>query len=109
VSFVATLIDSGRALSGATHEPNVLGNSPGSTLQALLSGGRRASAINFVKTYEEAGVSHYYPVSYEGVLNGEATEIEGRWRIGDGTTGKFLMIRSEGRAVAIEQKKRAKV
>jgi hypothetical protein len=109
VSFVATVIDSGSALSGATHEPNVLGTSSGSTLTALLSGGRRASAISFVKTYDEAGPSHYYPVNYEGVLNGEATEIEGRWRIGDGTTGKFLMIRSEGKAVAVEEKKRAKV
>lgn len=109
VSFVATLIDCGSALSGATHEPNVLGTSTGSMLTALLSGGRRASAIAFVKTYDEAGPRHYYPVSYDGVLNGEATEIEGQWRIGDGTTGKFLMIRSEGKAVAVEQKKRAKV
>jgi hypothetical protein len=109
VSFVATLIDSGSLLSGATHEPNVLGTSSGSTLTALLSGGRRASAISFVKTYDEAGPSHYYPVNYEGVLNGEATEIEGRWRIGDGTTGRFLMIRSEGKAVAAAKKKRARV
>ena len=111
MSFVATLIDSGSALSGATYEPNVLGTSPGSTLTALLSGGRNDSAITFVKTYDEAGASqqYYYPVSYEGVLNGEATEIEGRWRIGDGTTGKFMMIRSNGKAVAAEKKKRAKV
>jgi hypothetical protein len=109
VSFVATLIDSGSMLSGATHEPNVLGTGPGSTLTALLSGGRNDSAITFVKTYDEAGASHYYPVSYDGVLNGDATEIEGRWRIGDGTSGKFLMIRSEGKAVAAEKKKRAKV
>ena len=62
-----------------------------------------------MKTYDEAGTGHYYPVSYEGVLNGDATEIEGRWRIGDGTSGKFMMIRSEGKAVAVEKKKRAKV
>ncbi|MBX9776877.1 MAG: hypothetical protein K2Y71_21060 [Xanthobacteraceae bacterium] len=69
VSFVATLIDSGRVLSGTTHEPNVLGNSPGSMLTALLSGGRKESAITFVKTYDAAGErQHYYPVSYEGVL-----------------------------------------
>jgi hypothetical protein len=109
VSFVATLIDSGSALSGATHEPNVLGTRSGSTLTALLSGGRQDQAIAFVKTYDEAGLRHYYPVSYEGLLNGDATEIEGRWRIGDGTSGKFLMIRSEGKAVAVEQKKRARV
>ena len=48
-------------------------------------------------------------MSYEGVLNGDATEIEGRWRIGDGTTGKFMMIRSDGKAVDVERKKRAKV
>ena len=110
VSFVATLIDSGRMLSGATHEPNVLGTRPGGMLTAMLSGGRQASAITFVKTYDEASPrQHYYPVSYEGVLNGDATEIEGRWRIGDGTTGKFMMIRSDGKAVAVERKKRAKV
>jgi len=110
VSFMATLLDSGNALSGATHEPNVFGTTPGSTLTALLSGGRNASAIMFVKTYDEgAPLQYYYPVSYEGVLNGDATEIEGRWRIGDGTSGKFLMIRSEGKAVAVEKKKRAKV
>jgi hypothetical protein len=110
VSFVATLIEGGSALSGATHEPNVFGTTPGSTLTALLSGGRNASAITFVKTYDEAGPrQHYYPVHYEGVLNGDATEIEGRWRFGDGTSGKFMMIRAEGKAVAVEEKKRAKV
>ncbi len=109
VSFVATLIEGGSALSGATHEPNVFGTTPGSTLTALLSGGRQDQAIAFVKTYDDAGPRYYYPVSYEGVLNGDATEIEGRWRIGDGTSGKFLMIRSEGKAAAVEQKKRAKV
>jgi len=109
VSFVATLIDGGSALSGATHEPNVLKTGPGGTLYALLAGTRRETAITLVKTYDEAGTSYYYPVSYDGVLNGDATEIEGRWRIGDGTTGKFLMIRSEGKEVAVEQKKRAKV
>jgi hypothetical protein len=109
VSFVATLIDSGSVLSGTTHEPNVLGTSSGNTLYALVAGGRRDSAITFVKTYDGAGAGYYYPVNYEGALNGDLTEIEGRWRIGDGTSGKFLMIRSNGKAVAIERKKRAKV
>jgi hypothetical protein len=109
VSFVATLIDGGSVLSGTTHEPDLLGSPPGKTLYALLSGGRRGGAISFVKTYDEAGPKFYYPVHYEGALNGDATEIEGRWRIGDGTTGKFLMVRSNGKAVAIERKKRAKV
>lgn len=109
VSFVATVIEGGSALSGATYEPNVLGTRPGGTLYALLSGGRQDSAISFVKTYDEAGPRFYAPVSYEGALNSDATEIEGRWRIGDGTSGKFLMIRSGDQALAVERKRRAKV
>jgi hypothetical protein len=109
VSFVATLIDSGSVLSGTTHEPNVLGSTPGGTLYALLAGGRQGGAVSFVKTYDEDGPRLYYPIHYQGVLNGDATEIEGRWRIGDGTTGKFLMVRSNGKAVMVERKRRAKV
>jgi hypothetical protein len=109
VSFVATLVDGGSALSGTTHEPNVLGSPSGGTLFALLSGGRHGRAISFVKTYDEVGPKLYYPVHYEGALNADATEIEGRWRIGDGTTGKFLMIRSNGKVVALERKQRMKV
>ena len=60
VSFVATLIDSGRAFSGATHEPNVLGTSSGSTLTAFLAGGCNDRAITFVKTYDEPGSSQIY-------------------------------------------------
>jgi hypothetical protein len=108
VSFMATLIDSGRSLSGATREPNVLGTSPGRMLSALLSGDRQDRAISFVKIYDETGPRVYSPVSYEGVLNGDATEVEGQWRISDGTSGKFLMIRSGGQVSAIEQKKHAK-
>jgi len=74
VSFVATLIDGGSALSGATHEPNVLKTGPGGTLYALLAGTRRESTITLVKTYDEAGTSYYYPVSYEGVLNGTSAQ-----------------------------------
>jgi hypothetical protein len=109
VAFVATLIESGNVLSGTTHEANVRGIVPGPTLFALLSGNRQGSAITFVKTYDVNPPLHYRPITYEGVLNGEATEIEGRWHLGSGLAGKFLMIRSEGKAVALEQKKRAKV
>ena len=109
MSFVATLIDSGSALSGADARAERARDRSRQHAHRHAVGRPAASAITFVKTYDEAGPRHYYPVSYDGVLNGDATEIEGRWRIGDGTTGKFLMIRSDGKAVAVEQKKRAKV
>jgi hypothetical protein len=103
---VATVIDSGRALSGSTHEPNVLG---AGTLVASLAGSRHQGAVSFIKTYDKAGPQYEYPIRYEGVLNGDATEIEGRWLIGDGSSGKFLMIRSTGKAVAVERKKAVRV
>lgn len=109
VSFVATLIDGGGSgLFGATHEPDIVGGKPGHLLLAQLSGSRHASAIAFIKTYETAD-DGYFPVDYDGTLNGDATEIEGRWRIGNQMSGKFLMIRAGGKTAAIENKKHARV
>jgi hypothetical protein len=38
------------------------------------------------------------------MLNGDATEVEGRWRIRGLLSGRFLMIRSAGKAEAVERK-----
>ena len=46
------------------------------------------------KTYDGA-VPAYGAVDYAGILNGEGTEIEGRWIILGMGSGKFLMIRPE--------------
>ena len=103
VSFVATLIDSGASFSGMIHEPSIFG---GDAIYATLAGTRQDSAVSFVKTYEKsAGPEYAASVQYEGALNGDATEIEGRWTIRSvGLSGKFLMIRSAGKAVEVEQK-----
>jgi hypothetical protein len=102
VSFVATVIESGSALSGSTHEPCT--DSPGGTLFATLAGSRHAGVVTFVKTYDRAGRRFRHPVAYEGALNEDATEIEGRWSIRHNWSGKFLMIRSLGRAETVERK-----
>jgi hypothetical protein len=104
VSFVATLIDSGLSLSGSTHEPRTFGNSRSQTLFADVSGSRQGAAVAFLKTYQDAG-PQYGTVQYEGRLSGDATEIEGRWAIGAMRAGKFLMIRSAGKAVEVKRKK----
>jgi hypothetical protein len=103
ISFVATLIDSGASFSGSIHEPSIFGD----TIYATLSGTRQGSAVSFLKTYEKsAGPQYASSIQYEGALNGDATEIEGRWTIRAvfGVSGKFLMIRSAGKAAEIEQK-----
>jgi hypothetical protein len=102
-AFVATLIDSGGSLTGTTHEQSTLPGSGGATLFASLSGSRRDSSVAFTKTYDRPGDFHRSPIQYEGALNGEGTEIEGRWTIVKVWSGKFLMIRSPGQAAKAER------
>jgi hypothetical protein len=108
VSFVATLIESGRVLSGSIHEPRDYGVPVGETLYATLLGSRSDSAISFTKTYQGAGRG-CDRVEYEGSLSGDRTEIEGVWTIPGVGSGKFLMIRSAGKAAKIAQKKSERV
>jgi hypothetical protein len=111
VSFVATLIESGQTLSGAIHEPRTHGAGRGETIYATLLGSRSGSgsAISFVKTYDRAAGPGYGRVDYEGTLNGDRTEIEGRWKAPGAGSGKFLMIRSAGKAATSKQKKSVRV
>jgi hypothetical protein len=102
VTFVATLIDSGSTLSGSTHEPCVGGDCPAATLFATLMGSRSGSAVTFRKTYETAS-PRYGTVNYEGRLNADASEIEGRWTIPGAWSGRFLMIRPQRAATHAEQ------
>ncbi len=94
ISFVATLIESGGSLSGTTHEPGTLGGGIGITLYANLVGSRRNFAVAFTKTYDQPDEFHRSPILYDGTLNRDNTEIEGRWTIRNMWSGKFLMIRS---------------
>ena len=103
-SFVATLIESGGSLSGTTHEPGTLGESPGATLFATLVGSRQNGAVTFTKTYDRPDELHRSPIVYEGMLNGEGSEIEGRWTIARVWSGKFLMIRSPGQEAKASRK-----
>ena len=103
-AFVATLLESAGSLSGTTHEPSTSGDVPGVTLLAALSGSRRDSAVTFTKRYDPPGPSTSSPVRYEGALNADGTEIEGRWIIAQVWSGKFLMIRSAGQETAVSRK-----
>jgi hypothetical protein len=95
VYFVATLIDAGSFISGTTHESEVGETGAPLTLFASVEGTKAGTSISFTKVYDgSAGWDH--TVSYEGLLNGDATEIEGSWRINAEAFGRFLMIRSRG-------------
>jgi len=109
VTFLATLIDTGGALGGNVTEPCIRPNClVGGTHNASITGHRSGSAVSFVKCYEPSGCG-YDTVSYEGLVNADATEIDGRWRLprmeGSGT---FLMVRSGKRAKAVTTEKQVK-
>ena len=99
VTFLATLIEAGGALSGSMIEPCMMPGCPRSEHNAQLAGSRSGSAVSFVKRYEPPGYG-YDSVTYEGSVNADATEIDGRWRI-PGISGTFLMIRSGKPAEAV--------
>jgi len=109
VYFVATLIESGRWLTGSTHESEIGVHGAPLTLFASLEGTRDDVSVRFTKTYDGSG-GWSHSVAYEGALDAEATEIEGRWAIKrqaigrflmDQATGRFLMIRSPGASESV--------
>jgi hypothetical protein len=108
VTFLVTLIESGGALAGNVTEPCMTPACPLRVHNASIAGHRSGSAVSFVKRYEPPGYG-YDMVSYEGLLNAEATEIDGRWRLpGTPLSGTFLMVRSTRTAESIATEERAK-
>jgi hypothetical protein len=104
VSFVATLIETATRLSGSTHEPGGSLGLSDAIAYATLVGSRQGSKVDFIKTYSNGGSEGSLPIAYSGVLNLDATEIAGTWRIPGYWSGNFLMIRSAGKAVHAKRK-----
>jgi hypothetical protein len=103
IYFVATVISSGSHFGGATHEAVTGSRGAPLTVFAGLDGSRTGDAIHFLKTYDGTG-NWTHAVHYDGTLNGDATEIEGRWMISAQWSGRFLMIRSVGMSEEIARK-----
>ncbi len=107
VTFLATLIETGGALGGNMTEPCIRPDClVGGTHNASIAGHRSGCAVSFVKRYEPSGCG-YDTVLYEGVVNADATEIDGRWRL-PGLSGTFLMVRSTKPAQSIATEERIK-
>jgi hypothetical protein len=104
VYFVATLIDAGSFISGTTHESEIGETGAPLTLFAAIDGRKSGAAVFFSKRYDGSG-GWAHEVAYDGVLSGDATEIEGAWRIGSEASGRFLMIRSRGATEEVARKR----
>jgi hypothetical protein len=108
VYFVATLLESGTHLYGTTQESAVGQTGAPLSLSAMIEGTRAAHVIAFIKRYDGSGGWHH-GVAYDGTLNSDFTEIEGRWTIGSAAKGRFLMIRSTGASETVVRRAFAKV
>ena len=106
VTFLATLIESGGALAGDVTEPCMTPSCPLSIHKASIAGHRSGNSVSFVKRYEPPGYG-YDKVTYEGLVNADATEIDGRWSL-PRLSGTFLMVRSTKPAEAVVMEEQAK-
>ena len=102
-SFVAILIESRASFSGTTHEPCTTREIPGGVLYATLRGERAGAAVAFTKAYDGTG-GWTHSVAYDGVFNSDGSEIEGRWRVRDNWSGKFLMVRARAEEKSVVHK-----
>ncbi|WP_407166308.1 hypothetical protein [Bradyrhizobium sp. ORS 111] len=108
VTFLATLIETGDALGGSVTEPCMTPACPIITHNASIAGHRSGSAVSFVKRYEPSGYG-YDTVHYDGAVNAEATEIDGRWKImGTSFSGTFLMVCATRPAESVTSDERIK-
>ncbi len=100
VPFMATVLDTGNFISGATHENCLVGGLRHGAPTAMIDGNRRALHVSFTKKYDGSeGWDH--AVVYDGDATPDGTEIVGRWILPEGLTGYFLMVRDARKAQEI--------
>jgi hypothetical protein len=104
ISFVATLLERGRTLSGVTEETrsNVSSNSKSARNKAQIDGMRHSRLVDFIKTYDDQALG-LFRVNFAGLVSRDASEIAGQWSRQDGTGGTFLMVRQSHLVEADEQ------
>lgn len=93
VPFSAHLVDSLGTISGTTLEPNTFAHPGLIELSADISGARGELSVRFNKLYHAApGVSRD-PILYTGTVDPNFTMIDGEWRVPQGLTGRFVLVR----------------
>ena len=88
--FLARIEDYDGSLSGTIIEPNTMGESS-DELQAVLSGSRSGSSVDFTKMYDgESDAAH--AVDYVGRLSTDGNTVSGVWSL-ENLDGSFEMYR----------------
>jgi hypothetical protein len=88
--FLARIEDYDGSLSGTIMEPNTMGGSS-DELQAVISGSRSGSSVDFTKMYDgESDAAH--AVDYVGRLSTDGNTVSGVWSL-ENLDGSFEMYR----------------
>jgi hypothetical protein len=86
-SFIAVLEEAASAVDGTVSEVDDHGH-----FRASVSGARTGSQIQWIKQYDGGGRDH--AVYYAGLVNQDATQITGGWRL-EHWSGGFAMQREK--------------
>ena len=88
--FLARIEDHDGSLAGSIIEPNTVGRSS-DQLEAVLSGSRAGTAVDFTKVYDGASDAAH-AVDYVGRLSADGNSVTGVWSLED-LDGTFEMHR----------------
>lgn len=103
--FIAVLEETGGAVSGVITERDTEWQVE--IRRALVSGAREGATLRFVKQYDGTG-GHSHAIDYAGTIDGEGTEIGGRWTQ-KWSSGRFVMEREKFSEAALEAEEEAEL
>lgn len=93
--FNAQITESGGAFVGVTQEPNEFLQDAVSVLHGEIEGHREGSAVTFTKFYNHGHDATRHSIRYEGTVDANLTQIEGRWIVSSDWSGTFFMHRDD--------------
>lgn len=104
--FIALLNEQGGAVDGGVSErdPNGIVD----IRRASVSGTRDGTAVRFVKQYDGSG-GFDHAVFYSGMIDGDGTEVSGRWQIDRYNSGGFVMTRESFTAEELAEEQEAEL
>lgn len=105
VPFSAHLVDSLGTITGTTLEPNTFAHPGLIELSADIAGSRGELSVQFNKLYHAAPGVHRDPIFYTGTVDPNFTMIDGDWRLANGFSGRFVLVRVSRGAKAAEVKR----
>ena len=106
--FEAALRDTGGLISGLTTEEFDGPGRRGTVLHAVVEGEREGNMLRFTKIYDDLDLAPD-AIHYEGIIQGDGDEVEGRWTIPGNGTGSFMMMRKRKDAAKLAEKVDEKV